>query len=107
MIRFLDEDQNEKVVEFSEEEEHDAFHNHRTKSNKTALISEWKSSISVFNGKFCKELSFPCLFPNGKFSYNVECDMPISPVTYFNQRLLIYTQGFPGDVDYIFFSLDQ
>ena len=39
MIKFLDQDQNENVVECSEEEEHDIFHNHCTSSNETALIS--------------------------------------------------------------------
>ena len=38
MIKFLDEEQNENVVEYSEEEEHDTFHNHCTSSNETALI---------------------------------------------------------------------
>ena len=122
MIKFLDEEQNENVVECSEEEEHDSFHNHSTSSNETALISEvpntvenenlivapgqGKSPISVFNDKFGEELAFPYLFPDGKFGYKVERDIPISPVKYFNQRLLNYTQRFAGDADYIFL-LDQ
>ena len=118
MIKFLDEEQSENVVECSEEEEHDTFHNHCTRRNETALISEvpntvenenlivapgqGKSPISVFNDKFGEELAFPYLFPDGKFGYKVERDIPISPVKYFNQRLLNYTQRFAGDADYIF-----
>ena len=40
MIILLHEDQNEKVVESNEEEEHDTIHNHCTISNDTGLISE-------------------------------------------------------------------
>ena len=77
MIKFLDEEQNENVVECSKEEEHDTIYNHCTSSNETALISEvpntvenedliveGKNPISVFNDKFCKELAFPYLFPD-------------------------------------------
>ena len=89
-------------------------------NNETALISEvpntaenenlivapgqGKSQISVFNDKFWEELAFPYLFPDGKFGYKVERDIPICPVKYFNQRLLNYTQRFAGDADYIFFA---
>ena len=75
MIKLLDKEQNENVVEYSEEEEHDTFHNHCTSSNETVLISEvpntvenedfivapgqGKSPNSVFNDKFCEELNFP------------------------------------------------
>ena len=89
-------------------------------NNETALISEvpntvenenlivapgqGKSPISVFNDKFWQELAFPYLFPDGKFGYKVERDIPICPVKYFNQRLLNYTQSFAGDANYIFFA---
>ena len=53
IIKFLNEEQNENVVERSEEEEHDTCQNHCTSSNETALISEvpnysrkWKSYYS-------------------------------------------------------------
>ena len=54
--------------------------------------------------KFCEELSFPHLFPTGKFGYNVQRPVTLKPVKYFNQRLLHYTQKFASDSDYIFFA---
>ena len=44
-------------------------------------------------------------FSNGEFGYRVEQEVKLSPVKYFNQRLLNYTQLFPSDSDYIFFAL--
>lgn len=68
--------------------------------------SQGKILVSVFNDKFCGGLACPYLFPDCKFGYKVECDVPISPVKYFNQRLLNDTQEFSGDAEYIFL-LDQ
>ena len=42
----------------------------------------------IFNDEYCKELSFPHLFPTGKFGCKVRRKIPLSPVKYFNQRLL-------------------
>ena len=50
-----------------------------------------------------KEMAFPHLFPTGKFGYKCTRDVSISPVKYFNQRLLNYTQKFASDTNYIFF----
>ena len=49
-------------------------------------------------------MAFPHLFPTGKFGYKCEREVAISPVKYFNQRLLNYTQKFASDTDYIFFA---
>ena len=54
---------------------------------------------------FCEELAFPCFFPNGKFRYKVEREIKLSPVKYFNQRLLNITQMFASDPDYVFSGL--
>ena len=54
---------------------------------------------------FCEELAFPYLFPNGKFKYKVEREIKLSPVKYFNQRLLNITQMFASDPDYVFSGL--
>ena len=59
---------------------------------------------SVLNDEHCEKLSFPHLFPTGKFGYKVRRKMPLSPVKYFNQRLLNYSQKFASDTDYIFFA---
>ena len=45
------------------------------------------------------------LFPQEKFGYNTERDVKLSPIKYFNQRLLNYTQMFASDPDYIFYAL--
>ena len=55
--------------------------------------------------KYCEELAFPHIFSNGQFGYRVEREVKLSPVKYFNQRLLNYTQLFASDSDYIFFAL--
>ena len=63
---------------------------------------ENRSPLSFFNDDFCEEQAFPHLFPKGKFGYKVERPVLLSPVKYFNQRLLNYTQRFPSDSDFIF-----
>ena len=69
----------------------------------TIAPGEDKIPLPVLTDKFCEVLAHPHLFPTGKFDYNVERDVPLSPVKYFNQRLLNYTQRFSSDTDYIFF----
>ena len=59
---------------------------------------------SILNDEYFEELSFPHLFPTGKFGYKVRRKILLSPVTYFNQRLLNYSQKFASDTDYIFFA---
>ena len=92
---------------------------YRTVSNETLLISnitqpvsndkhsiniapgEGKHPKSVLSDEFCEELAHPYLFPTGEFGYKVKRNITLSPVKYFNQRLLNYTQKFASD--YIFF----
>ena len=59
---------------------------------------------SILNDEYYEELSFPHLFPTGKFGYKVRRKVTLSPVKYFNQRLLNYSQKFASDTDYIFFA---
>ena len=63
---------------------------------------EGKRLMLVLNDDYCEERAHPHLFPNGKFGYKVEKDIPLSPSKYFNQRFLNYTQLFSSDSDYIF-----
>ena len=92
---------------------------HRAAANETVLISndleadkttftlapgQGKKTVSVLNDEYCEELGHPHLFPTGKFGYKVQRNVPLSPVKYFNQRLLNYTQKFASDSDYIFFA---
>ena len=61
-----------------------------------------KTPVSVLNDHHCEELAFPYLFPTRKFGYKVKHEIPLSPVKFFNQRLLNFRQSFPSDADYIF-----
>ena len=54
---------------------------------------------------YSEELVFPYLFLEGKFGYKPSRELKLSPVKYFNQRLLNYTQMFVSDPDYIFYAL--
>ena len=45
------------------------------------------------------------LVPKGKFGYEFLRELKASPVQYFNQQLLNYTQMFPSDLDNTFFAL--
>ena len=65
---------------------------------------ENKTPESFFKDDFCEEQAFPYLLPKGKFGYKVERSVPLSPVKYFNQRLLNYSQRFSSNADYIFFA---
>ena len=56
--------------------------------------------MSVLNDDYCEELADQHLFPNGKFGYKVERDIPLPPSKYFNQRFLNYTQQFYVYLDF-------
>ena len=64
---------------------------------------EGKKPRSMLTDKYCEELAHPYLFPAGKFGYKVQ-EIRLTPVKYFNRRLLNYTQNFSSDSDYIFFA---
>lgn len=51
---------------------------------------------------FVRNWLFGNLLTNSKFGYQVKPDIPISPVKYFNQRLLDYDQRFASNQDCIF-----
>ena len=59
---------------------------------------------SILTDQHCEELAHPQLFPNGKFGYKVQRLVHLSPVKYFNQRLLNYRQKFSSNSDYIYFA---
>ena len=100
------------------EEDENALDLHRFNSQETMFVpnmataevvsiapGEGKEPTSILIDKYCEELAFPCLFSKGKLGYKVERKIKTSPVKYFNQRLLNYTQIFASDHDYIFFAL--
>ena len=59
----------------------------------------------MISDKNCEALAFPHLFPTVKFAYNIERKVKLSPVGYFNQQLLNYTQLFASEADYVFYAL--
>ncbi len=64
---------------------------------------EGKHLVSLMTDKLCEELSFPVLFPKGRFWYNVERDIKLSPIKYFNACLLHYSGKFATNPEYLFF----
>ena len=63
---------------------------------------EGKQPNSILSDQFCEELAFPFLFPAGMFRYRVQRDVKLSPVKYFHQRLLYYSQKFAAESDFFF-----
>ena len=52
----------------------------------------------------CEELAFPVLFPKGRFGYKAERKNKLTPVKYFNARLLHYSGRFAMNPEYLFFA---
>ena len=65
---------------------------------------EGKHPVSLMTDKLCEELSFPVLFPKGRFGYTSERDIKLSPIKYFNARLLHYSGKFATNPEYLFFA---
>ena len=63
---------------------------------------ENKCHIPFMLDKYCEELSFPVLFPTGRFGFQCERDVKLSPVKYVNARLLNYTGRFASNSEYLF-----
>ena len=65
---------------------------------------EGKHPVHFVQDQHCEELAFPVLFPMGRFGYQVERRVKLSPTTYFNARLLNYTGKFAANPEYLFFA---
>ncbi len=65
---------------------------------------EGKHPVSLMTDTLCEELSFPALFPKGRFGYTSERDIKLSPIKYFNARLLHYSGKFATNPEYLFFA---
>ena len=52
--------------------------------------------------KLCGEMTFPTLFPSGKFGF--QRDVRLSPTKYFNARLLNYTGRFATNLECLVFA---
>ncbi|XP_028413533.1 uncharacterized protein LOC114536369 [Dendronephthya gigantea] len=65
---------------------------------------ENKHPVSLMMDKNCEELAFPVLFPKGRFGFTHERTIKLSPVKYFNARLLHYSGRFATNPEYLFFA---
>ena len=65
---------------------------------------EGRHPVHFMKDKYCEEMAFPTLFPKGKFGYQIERAVPLSPTKYFNARLLNYTGRFSSNPEYLFFA---
>ena len=52
---------------------------------------ENRHPVSIMTDKKCEEIAFPTLFPKGRFGYMKERKIKLTPVKYFNARLLHYS----------------
>ena len=65
---------------------------------------ENKHPTSIMTDKKCEQLAFPVLFPKGRFGYTDERKIKLSPVKYFNARLLHYSGRFATNSEYLLFA---
>ena len=63
-----------------------------------------KHPVSFMNDKHCEELAFPVLFPKGEFGYTAVRKVKLSPIKYFNARLLHCSGRFSTNAEYLFFA---
>ena len=106
------------------EEIDDPLNEHRMPTNETCLQSvilsyqipfddtpevsqgngENRHPVSFMTDKLCEEMAFPVLLPRGKFGYHHERAIKLSPVKYFNARLLHHSGRFATNSEYLFFA---
>ena len=65
---------------------------------------ENKHPVSMMTDRHCEELAFPVLFPKGRFGYKMDRKEKLTPVRYFNARLLHYSGRFAINSEYLFFA---
>ena len=123
---------NSDIPANSDEENEDPLNEHRSPASETCLQSvipdypvimeqdnannsstgrevyniapgENKHPVSFMN-KQCEELPFPVLFPKGRFGYTADREIKLSPVKYFNTRLLHYSGRFATNPEYLFLA---
>lgn len=64
-----------------------------------------KQPYSLLEDENYEPLTFPYVLPTGKFGYRVEKDKKLSPVKYFNQRLLNLRQLFASNTESVLYAL--
>ena len=60
--------------------------------------------VHFMQDKYCEELAFPALFTMGRLGHHVERRVKLSPIKYFNARLLNYTGKFAANPEYLFLA---
>ena len=65
---------------------------------------ENRHPVSFMRDTKYEELAFPVLFPKGQFGYTDKREIKLSPVKYFNARLLHYSGRFATNPEYLFFA---
>ena len=122
-----------EALDDNPEEKDDPLNEHRTPTNETCLQSvipdypviveqqnensvslgneiynvapgENKHPVSLMTDKQCEELAFPVLFPKGRFGYTAQRDIKLTPVKYFNARLLHFSGRFATNPEYLFYA---
>ena len=63
---------------------------------------ENKHSVSMMTDRHCEELAFPVLFRKGRSGYKMDRKEKLTPVRYFNGRLLHYSGRFATNPEYFF-----
>ena len=58
-----------------------------------------KHPVSLMTDKQCEELAFPVLFPKGMYGYTYEREIKLTPVIYFNARLLHFSGRFATNAE--------
>ena len=65
---------------------------------------EGRHPLCIMSDRYCEEFAFPVLFPKGRFGYKDEKEIKLTPVKYFNARLLHYSGRFAMNAEYLFFA---
>ena len=62
-------------------------------------------SHDISHDLFCEELSHPHLCSYGKFGFQINHQISLSPTKYFNQHLLNYTHKLSSDLEIYFLDI--
>ena len=68
------------------------------------ILGEGKVPTNYMRDEHFDVKAFPCMHPTGRFGLHHKRSMKLSPVYYFNQRLLNKDQRFAKNIPYIFMA---
>ncbi|CAB4019654.1 Hypothetical predicted protein [Paramuricea clavata] len=104
---------NRELLNEDTEEQDDPLNEHRSAATETCLQSILPDYAVNVDNRNCDNSTGreifniapgEVLFPKGRFGYNVERDIKLSPIKSFNARLLHYSGKFPTNPEYLFFA---